>query len=70
MALAIDTRCFCPPESVIPRSPKMVSYPLLKPTILSCTTAFLAASITSLSEAFNAPKLILFLILSENKKAS
>ena len=25
MALAIETRCFCPPDKVMPRSPKMVS---------------------------------------------
>ena len=34
-ALAILKRCFCPPESVTPRSPKMVSYWFLKSIILS-----------------------------------
>ena len=27
IALAIDIRCFCPPESVTPLSPTYVSYP-------------------------------------------
>ena len=35
MALAMDTRCFCPPERVMPLSPSIVSYFLLKPTMLS-----------------------------------
>jgi hypothetical protein len=30
MARAIDTRCFWPPDNVIPLSPKIVSYCLLK----------------------------------------
>ena len=66
----MDIRCFCPPESVIPRSPKTVSYPFLKLVILSWTTAIFEASTTSSSDALFFPNLILFLKLSENKNGS
>ena len=35
-ALAIDRRCFCPPESFTPRSPIRVSYPSARASINPC----------------------------------
>ena len=43
-ARAIATRCFCPPERVIPRSPTMVSYPFSNLWMSSCMAAMRAAS--------------------------
>ena len=70
IALAIETRCFCPPERVTPRSPKTVLYPLGKSIIFSCTSAFFAAAIISSCVASSLPNLILSSILSENKNGS
>mmetsp|Transcript_21483 Transcript_21483/g.44860 ORF Transcript_21483/g.44860 Transcript_21483/m.44860 type:complete len:85 (+) Transcript_21483:201-455(+) len=36
MARARDTRCFSPPESLSPRSPTTVSYPLGNFSMMSC----------------------------------
>ena len=33
IALAIETRCFCPPDKVTPLSPKIVSYLSLNPSM-------------------------------------
>ena len=70
IALAIETRCFCPPESVTPRSPKMVLYPFVKLIIFLWTSAFCAAAIISSSVASFLPNLMLSSIFSENKKGS
>ena len=48
----------------------MVLYPFEKPIRLSCTTAFFAAEIISSSVALFLPNLMLFSMLSENKKGS
>ena len=49
IALAIETRCFCPPDNVTPLSPKIVLYLFLNPEIFSWITAFFAALIISYS---------------------
>ena len=46
---AIAVRCFCPPESVTPRSPTYVSYPFVKCSIVSSRLAVRAARRTSSS---------------------
>ena len=66
----METRCFWPPLRVMPLSPRIVSYCLLKPMIFSCTTAFLATAIISSSVEFSFPNLILFFMVSEKRKAS
>ena len=70
IALAIETRCFWPPDKVTPLSPRIVLYPSLKSRIFWWTTAFFAAFIISWFVAFSLPNLILLEIVSENKKAS
>ena len=45
-ARAIAARCFCPPESVTPRSPTKVSYPLAKLSTVSSRQAARLASRT------------------------
>ena len=47
MARAIAVRCFWPPESVIPRSPTIVSYPAGKPSISPASPAISAARLIS-----------------------
>ena len=42
-----DRRCFCPPESLMPRCPMSVSYPCGNDMINSWALAFFAASMTS-----------------------
>ena len=59
IALAIETRCFCPPDNVTPLSPSIVLYPFLKSTIFWWTTAFFAAFIISCFVASSYPNLIL-----------
>ncbi|KAL5715158.1 hypothetical protein ACHQM5_017023 [Ranunculus cassubicifolius] len=54
-ALAIATRCFCPPDSCIPRSPTLVEYPSGRLLMNVCAFACLAASITSDSVAPSLP---------------
>uniref|UniRef100_A0A1L8D777 Uncharacterized protein n=2 Tax=Nyssomyia neivai TaxID=330878 RepID=A0A1L8D777_9DIPT len=46
-ALAMATRCFCPPESCVPLSPRRVSYPSGSDEMKLWIFAFLAASIIS-----------------------
>mmetsp|Transcript_21236 Transcript_21236/g.42395 ORF Transcript_21236/g.42395 Transcript_21236/m.42395 type:complete len:100 (+) Transcript_21236:231-530(+) len=43
-ARAMAILCFCPPLSLIPRSPTRVSYPSGKPSIKLCALAILATS--------------------------
>ena len=52
---AIEMRCFCPPESLTPRSPTSVSYPLGSERIKSWMLAQRAASSTSASDASGRP---------------
>ncbi|MNT06751.1 hypothetical protein D3C72_1414320 [compost metagenome] len=69
-ARAMDTRCFCPPERVIPRSPTAVSNPSSKAIILSYTAASLAACSTCSCVKWSKPKPILLAMVSENRKTS
>mmetsp|Transcript_37327 Transcript_37327/g.86134 ORF Transcript_37327/g.86134 Transcript_37327/m.86134 type:complete len:135 (-) Transcript_37327:1446-1850(-) len=48
-ARAIASLCFCPPESLMPRSPTIVAYFSGNPSTKSCAFAFLHASTTSSS---------------------
>mmetsp|Transcript_11869 Transcript_11869/g.44166 ORF Transcript_11869/g.44166 Transcript_11869/m.44166 type:complete len:142 (+) Transcript_11869:5681-6106(+) len=61
-ARAIAIRCFCPPESLIPRSPTHVSRPLSRVRTNSATFARDMASQISSSVAPGAPNLQLSLI--------
>ena len=71
IALAIEIRCFCPPDKVIPRSPTTVSKPSGKAMILSYTPAALAASIISCSvNEWFVENAMLFFMVSENKNTS
>ncbi|MNL64305.1 hypothetical protein D3C87_1885060 [compost metagenome] len=45
-ALAIQILCFCPPESITPRSPTIVLYCSLNSTMFLCTSAILEYSTT------------------------
>mmetsp|Transcript_30239 Transcript_30239/g.50901 ORF Transcript_30239/g.50901 Transcript_30239/m.50901 type:complete len:148 (-) Transcript_30239:64-507(-) len=49
-ALAMATRCFCPPLSCVPFSPHVVSYPCGMPRMNSCALASFAAASISKSE--------------------
>ena len=49
--LAIESLCFCPPESLTPLCPISVSYPFSNDSMNSCALASLAAAITSSSVA-------------------
>ena len=75
-ALAIELRCFWPPESVTPRSPTMVLYSSGKPMILSCIHAsfaacFTASRIAGLSAILSSrPNAIFSSSVSENRKFS
>jgi hypothetical protein len=55
-ARAIAVRCFCPPESVMPRSPTSVSKPSGKPRMSSLKPAISAAHSTSARSARSTPK--------------
>ena len=69
-ALAIAKRCFCPPESVTPRSPRTVLYPALKFTIDLWKATFFDISINSSSDASSLPIRKLLSMESENRKVS
>mmetsp|Transcript_6667 Transcript_6667/g.21364 ORF Transcript_6667/g.21364 Transcript_6667/m.21364 type:complete len:109 (-) Transcript_6667:1547-1873(-) len=45
-ARAMATRCFCPPDSLTPRSPTSVAYPSERPPTNSCALARRHASST------------------------
>ena len=53
--LAMQRRCFCPPERVTPRSPMTVSYPSFMVRMKSWMLARFAASTTSSSVASSLP---------------
>ena len=55
MALAMAMRCFCPPLSLIPRSPTHVSRPLSNPRMKSATLACSNASMIAASLASARP---------------
>ena len=70
IARAMELLCFCPPDSVTPLSPTMVSYPSGNAMILSWIHAvFVAFTISSIS-ALSVPNAILDLSVSENRKLS
>ena len=52
---AMDMRCFCPPDSITPRSPIYVSYPSGMSIISLCISARTAASTISSSVASGRP---------------
>ena len=52
---AIEMRCFCPPESLVPRCPTCVSYPSGSDSINSAIFARFAASAISSAEASGQP---------------
>ena len=70
MARAMESRCFCPPESFPPRSPIGVSYPCGSARIKSCALATFAASIMAASLASGLPKQRLFATVSLNRMGS
>ena len=55
MALAIDKRCFCPPDTFTPPCPNSVSYPSENDFTNSSACAACAASCTSSLEASSSP---------------
>ncbi len=67
---AIPTRCFCPPESLTPLSPTIVSRPFGNSWIKSRRADFLRAACSSSSEAFGRQYIILCLNVSLNKIVS
>ena len=67
---AIETRCFCPPERSIPRSPISVSSPLGRAFTNSSKQAFFNASQMVFSSAFSFPKRMFSLIVPEKRKLS
>ena len=67
-ALAIEILCTCPPDSVIPLSPSIVSYPYFNFCISLSIEALIAAISISLIEALFLPNLILLVIDSEKRK--
>ena len=64
IALAIEIRCFSPPESVEPPSPMIVLYPSGNAEIKSWQQARFAAASTSSWVASGFPNLMLFSIES------
>ena len=69
-ALAIESLCFSPPESLIPFSPMNVLYLLGSRFINSSENESLAAFFISSSEAFKFAYFILFRIVSSNNVVS
>ena len=69
-ARAIATRCRCPPESVMPRSPITVSYPFGSRSMNSCACAARAARSTSSCERPPRPKAMFSRTLAEKRKGS
>ena len=63
-------RCFCPPESVMPRSPTRVSNPSGKPSTWSCRSASSAAPRICSPLASIAPNAMLWPMVSEKRKTS
>ena len=55
IARAIASRCRCPPDSLTPRSPIMVSYPCGSFSIKSCASAAVAASVSRRRSIFSMP---------------
>lgn len=55
MALAMDTRCFSPPDIIRPRSPTCVEYPFGSFNTELWSSASLAASMTSDSDLLMSP---------------
>ena len=67
IALAIEIRCFSPPDRLPPPSPITVSYLSGNAMMKSWQHAFFAAAIISSSVASDFPKQMLFLIVSLNR---
>jgi len=63
-------RCFCPPLSVMPRSPTVVSKPSEKLCTLSSSSASRAASVICSSEAPSWPKAMLPATVSLKRNTS
>ena len=70
IARAIAVRCFCPPESVIPRSPTIVARPSGNPSISGPSPAISAARRNSASLASFTPNAIFSPSVALNKKVS
>ena len=70
IARANAVRCFCPPEIVMPRSPKKVSKPSGNSSICANKSAVRAASLISASLASSAPNAMLFRRKSEKRYGS
>ena len=70
MALAIASRWRCPPESVIPRSPMIVSYWSASRSMNSCACASRAARSTSSAEAAGAPNAMFSRTVAEKRNGS
>ena len=68
--LAIARRCFCPPESLIPRSPTLVSYFRGRLSIKSEMFASLAAFLTLAKFCLAEPYAILYSIVLLKSTAS
>ena len=69
-ALAMETLCFCPPESLFPSSPILVKYFSGSSSMNWCAFAIFAAAITSASVASGFPIKILLKMESLNKTDS
>ena len=69
-ALAMEIRCFSPPDRVEPPSPTIVSYPWGRRRMNSWAQARFAASSTSASVAPSRPKAMLFRTVSRNRYTS
>ena len=69
-ARAIAIRWRWPPESVIPRSPIVVSYPSGSSSMKSCACASRAARTTSSSVAAGAPKVMFSRTVAEKRNGS
>mmetsp|Transcript_7846 Transcript_7846/g.35626 ORF Transcript_7846/g.35626 Transcript_7846/m.35626 type:complete len:154 (+) Transcript_7846:163-624(+) len=70
IARAMAILCFCPPESLIPRSPTHVSRPLSRPRTKSATLARSSARHTSSSSASGAPNRAFAPMLRANNTGS
>ena len=69
-ARAIASRWRCPPESVIPRSPMMVSYPSGSRWTNSCACASCAMRSTSASSRPGAPNVMFSRAVAEKRNGS
>ena len=70
MARAMETRCRCPPESLTPRSPTMVSYCFSKPAANSSTRAMRQACMICSSVASGREKATFSRIVPSNRNVS